>query len=271
MKTKILIAVKTYPTISVDQADEIVCTAGIDENGNWIRIFPIPFRKLAYEKQYAKYQWIEIDMIKNAKDFRPETYKPRDVDNPDFIKIHNKINTKNNWQVRKNIVLKNVYNDISKLIKEAKSDKKFTSLAVFRPTEIIDFIKRLAAREWNNKQKAALLQQNIFEEKSNSKIVRKLPYKFSYLFKDINGRECTLMIEDWEIGALFWNCMERHEDDEEVACADVKKRYWDDFALTRDICFFLGTTKLHHLRVPNPFIIIGTFHPKKEPQYKLEL
>lgn len=33
--------------------------------------------------------------------------------------------------------------------------------------------------------------------------------------------------------------------------------------------FFLGTTQAHHHVSLNPFIIVGTFHPKKEIQTKL--
>jgi len=44
-KTKVLIAVKTYPTLS-EKYDELVCTAGFKEDGTWIRIYPVPFRKL---------------------------------------------------------------------------------------------------------------------------------------------------------------------------------------------------------------------------------
>jgi len=77
------------------------------------------------------------------------------------------------------------------------------------------------------------------------------------------------MIEDWEIGQLYWNCLRRHEGDEAKACADVKKKYFDDFAKTKDLYLFLGTTRVHHLRARNPFVIIGTFHPKKIEQTSL--
>lgn len=48
--TRVLIAVKTYPTLS-EKYDELVCTAGFLEDGTWIRIYPIPFRKLSYDKR----------------------------------------------------------------------------------------------------------------------------------------------------------------------------------------------------------------------------
>ena len=77
------------------------------------------------------------------------------------------------------------------------------------------------------------------------------------------------MIEDWETGQLFWNCLRRHDGDELKACQDVRKKYIDDFSRTKDLHFFLGTMQLHHFVAPNPFIIIGTFHPKKEVQLNL--
>lgn len=73
--TKVLIAVKTYPTLS-SKYDELVCTAGFLEDGTWIRIYPVPFRKKSYNEQYKKYDWIELDLVKNEGDFRPKSYRP---------------------------------------------------------------------------------------------------------------------------------------------------------------------------------------------------
>jgi len=43
--TKVLIAVTTYPLPSRSY-DELVCTAGLLEDGTWIRIFPIPMARV---------------------------------------------------------------------------------------------------------------------------------------------------------------------------------------------------------------------------------
>ncbi len=201
-KKKILVTVKTYPTIST-KYDELVCTAGFDEDGNWIRIYPIPFRKLDYVHRYTKYQWIEMDLVKNKSDFRPESYSPRNIYAEDVVTFHDKLGTEDNWAERKNIVLRNVYDDMFALITEAKTKGLYTSLAVFKPCKIIDFIYQPVAREWNEKQKAALKQEKLFDEKRDFEVIKKLPYKFSYIFSDVNGKACTLMNEDWELGALF--------------------------------------------------------------------
>ncbi|MCF8341087.1 MAG: hypothetical protein K9I82_08935 [Chitinophagaceae bacterium] len=271
-KTKVLITVKTYPAIS-SKYDELVCTAGFLEDGSWIRIYPIQFRKKSFEEQYKKYDWIEIDLVKNTSDFRKESFKPVSYDTE--IKILDHLDTKSNWLLRKEIVFKNkVYSDIDELIAEAKNREIMTSLAVFKPTEIVDFTIEQVEREWDKKKLEKLKQDrssNLFaqEDEDLFEVVRKLPYKFSYVLRDCKGKKSKMMIEDWEIGQLYWNCLARHEGNEAKAVTDVKKKYFDDFAKTKDLHLFLGTSILHHLTGKNPFMIIGTFHPKIEAQTSL--
>ncbi|MDD4422662.1 MAG: hypothetical protein PHD46_06470, partial [Eubacteriales bacterium] len=73
-RKRVYIVVKTYPTISAKYA-ELVCTAGVLEDGSWLRLYPVPFRKLDIEQKYKKYSWINIDVVRNTSDFRPETYR----------------------------------------------------------------------------------------------------------------------------------------------------------------------------------------------------
>lgn len=261
---KVLIAVKTYPTIS-SKYDELVCTAGFREDGTWIRIYPVPFRKKAYTEQYKKYDWIELDLVKNKGDFRPESYRPATLETE--INVLGHIDTSRNWEERKKICLSKVYKNLSELITEAKNKKIGTSLAVFKPTEILDFYAECVEREWSSKQKAALAQQNLFETKFE--VVKKLPYKFKFQFKDNEGKESNMMIEDWETGQLYWNSLSKHEGNEQKAIEAVRKKYFDDFAKTKDLYFYLGTTQKNHYVSHNPFMIIGTFHPKIEQQLTL--
>ncbi|MFH1410293.1 MAG: hypothetical protein ABIG80_01900 [Patescibacteria group bacterium] len=271
MKTRLLILVKTYPTLST-KYDELVCTAGMKEDSTWIRIYPIPFRKLYFDKKYAKYQWIECELERNKSDFRPETYRP----NLDTLKPCEKIETDKSgrWRDRRKLVLKNVHQNMPQLIADARNKSKYTSLAVFKPKKIIEFITEPVEREWDM-QKLKKIEQNseqlnLFKEKDNPfKLVNKLPFKFSYVFEDINGTKSKLMIEGWEIGALYWKELGRYEGDEDRACESVRKKYFENFAKTKDTHFFLGTTREHHLVGKNPFIIIGVFYPKADDQLEL--
>ncbi|MGK4566314.1 hypothetical protein [Flavobacterium sp. 3HN19-14] len=103
--TKVLIAVKTYPSIS-GKYDELVCTAGFLEDGTWIRIYPIPFRKKSYDEQYRKYDWVELDLVKNTKDFRPESHRPYSFESQ--ITILSRLGTENCWAERKKIALNKI-------------------------------------------------------------------------------------------------------------------------------------------------------------------
>ena len=266
--TKVLITVKTYPTLSV-KYDELVCTAGFREDGSWIRIYPIPFRKKSYNEQYRKYDWIEVDLVKNESDFRHESYRPKTIDTE--INVIGHIDTTGNWEERKKFCLGKIYYNLTELIAEAKVKNICTSLAVFKPAKVLDFYTEPVEREWDKDKLAKLGQLNLFETTQEGKfeVVQKLPYKFKFRFIDNQGKESNMMIEDWETGQLFWNCLARHEGNEEKAVADVRKKYFDDFAKTKDLHLFLGTTQAHHHVSLNPFMIIGTFHPKIELQGKL--
>ncbi len=268
--TKVLIAVKTYPTLST-KYEELVCTAGFRDDGTWIRIYPIQFRRRPYAQQYKKYQWIELDLLKNEKDFRPESFRPVSHETP--INLLEEIPPDGDaWQARRKLVLGKIYYNLEELIAEAKNKSIQTSLAVFKPTAIKEFAVEEVEREWSKEKLASLQQLNLFSAASdnNAEVVRKLPYKFSYRFEDNQGKSSQLMIEDWEIGALYWNLLAQYEGNENEAVAGVRAKYFDDFAKTKDLHLFLGTTCEFHLKnAPNPFVIIGTFHPKSITQTEL--
>jgi hypothetical protein len=271
-RTKVLLTVITYPLPSRSY-DELVCTAGILEDGSWIRIYPVPLnflrglRRDGITKSF-KYTWIELELQKREDDFRPESHSPINYDFSD-IRIGKRINTKSNWLHRKDICLKNVWTDLNTLIKASK-DPLNISLAVFKPNKITKFEWKESEREWKDTWKDLRLQGNLFDDINPEITIPKLPYTFYYHFEDKNGKSSRMMIEDWEIGQLFWNCLKRAHGDESQALAKVKEKYFETFISKNDIHLFLGTTKEYHRRrMSNPFVIIGVFYPKKEDQMLL--
>jgi hypothetical protein len=71
---KVLITVKTYP-IPSRKYGELVCTAGVAKDGDFIRLYSINLRDLPYSKQYKKYQWIEIKAERHrGRDTRKESW-----------------------------------------------------------------------------------------------------------------------------------------------------------------------------------------------------
>lgn len=273
-KTKVLITVTTYPLPSRSY-DELVCTAGILETGEWIRIYPVPLRFLTGLRKDGKiesfkYNWIELDLNKRNDDFRPESHSPTNYDFKD-IELFGKIDTKNNWAERKKYCTAKVYTNLSQLIDESKAPTN-VSLATFKPTRILEFvIEAEENREWKDEWKELRKQGDLFEQDRNPEItIPKLPYKFYYRFEDDEGGISRLMIEDWEIGALYWNCLKSTEGNEVEALKKVRAKYEQEFINEKDIYLFLGTTREWHMRrAKNPFVIIGVFYPKKEIQTSL--
>ncbi|MFO1387708.1 hypothetical protein [Cellvibrio sp.] len=261
-KERILITVKTYPTLS-SKYDEVVCTAGLREDGTWVRLYPIPFRKLDEIEQYKKFDIVEVDLEKNKSDPRPESYRIKTG-----IKIVGHIDTQQQWFERCQRVLfaLQVYDDFGKLIEANKSEEN-VSLATFKPASIKGLLVEEDIREWDaGKLEMVRLrgQQNqLFADNDKVfSVVRKLPYKFKYVFTDSTGRERTMSISDWELGALFWKELQRFGGDESKAVESVRHKYLVELVNQRNIHFFVGTTQVWDSQnAPNPFMIIGVFSP----------
>jgi len=270
-KAHILIVVKTYPLPNSNYG-ETVCTAGLLDGKKWVRIHPISWQVLNDDQKYPKYSWIELDLVRNTSDFRQESYKPR-MGFDEHIQVIGKLGTEYAWEARKQFVLGEVFTSIKGLIDLAKGETK-KSLATFKPAEICDFlIEEEPEKDWKEKWINYSKQTNMFDISSDGtvrqkRLVRKLPYRFKYKFMAAGeDRPRELTIQDWEIGALFWNCLKRADGDTEMAKKQVRQRYFDDFIGNREIYLFLGTHFVYHRKnAPDPFLIIGVFYPPKTEQ-----
>ena len=204
-KERVLITVKTYPTLS-RKYGETVCTAGVREDGSWVRIYPVPFRRLEEKEQYSKFDWLECDLIRTRSDPRPESRHPADV--KQLVPVTH-MGTVENWRERRELLLKKarVYTRLQELIDGAKANT--LSLAVFKPTKITGFVWEEEAREWDPAKLAEMRNQEnqgeLFSEEAwrkTFKVIPKLPYSFSYKFEDADGKKSTLQVLDWEIGGF---------------------------------------------------------------------
>src|SRR5690606_10151120 len=120
---KVFLTVTTYPLPSRSY-DELVCTAGLLETGEWIRIYPVPLSFLIDLKgsgrmNNVKYNWIELELKKRTDDFRPESHSPQHYDFKDLV-LHEKLDTEGNWHRRKEVCLKKVYTNMNALIEDSK-------------------------------------------------------------------------------------------------------------------------------------------------------
>lgn len=248
---KILITVKTYPNPSASY-NELVCTAGVREDGSLARLYPIPYRYLADEKQFKKYQWIKVDTKQSfSKDPRAESYQ---ISNIDSLKIvSDVIPTNNSWSERKKYVLANGANTMCDL---RSRERNKCSLGIVKPRKVERLIVSKAESDWNHRWQGLVDQINMYGP--TGKPLEMMPYKFSYKFR-CEEEGCpghTMMITDWELFSLFRKIRDESGDDT-IAIEKVKEKFLNQICgPNRDTHFFVGTVKQH-----GTWIVIGTFWP----------
>jgi hypothetical protein len=249
-RIKILITVMTYPLPS-DSHLELVCTAGIREDGTMIRLYPIDYRYRPSRERYRKYQWIELEVEKNKDDPRPESYRP--VRGTEIKTISEPLSTAKKWAERRKYVLAGGTQTMCAL---NTSHQKTCSLGIVRPHKITDLLVEEADRNWSPKKLALFKEQRLLGPQR--KALEKIPYKFSYKFTcrapDCNGH--IMMIEDWEIGQLYRRMKQKYNC-EKIATEKVKQRFYDVMCAAEiDTHFFVGTTLAF-----GTWVILGVFWP----------
>ena len=243
---------------------------GLREDGTWVRLYPVPFRRLGDREQYRLYDWITCPLTKHSGDPRRESYRPTgEIERVDHV------GTSDNWRERRELLLRRprVYRSLDELIQAAKND--VVSLAVFKPTRVIDFVWEATDRVWDpgklDAVRAITSQPDLFDSQSwrrTFQIVEKVPYNFYYRIEDADGRPSRMRILEWQLGALYRNCLGLTEGDERKALAKVKQKYFDQFLKT-NLHLFLGTTLAWHKRAPNPWTIVGVLPIPHEKQRDL--
>ena len=253
IKTRVLITVMTYPHPSKSY-QEIICTAGITENNEWVRLYPIDYRYRARNQQFRKYQWIEVELFTNGSgnDRRKESRKPI----LETIRVLGEpLSTKNEWQQRRQIIDYMPVHTINEL--KALNESDHVSLGIVRPSKIIDLKIESTDSQWKPEWQMLFQQLKLFG--SVQKPLRKIPYKFSYVFECSDSiQPHNAMIENWELGVLWLNEVSRLGD-EEKAAQSVRKKYFDEMCNdSKETRFFMGTVFPY-----NTWIVLGVFWPPK--------
>lgn len=252
--TKVLITVMTYPHPSRGY-QELVCTAGITESWEWVRLYPVDHRYRDRDQQFRKYQWIEVELDASGagNDNRKESRRP----NLDSIRlIGEPLDTKNGWSKRREIIDQLPHFTRNQLVALYDQDK--TSLGIVRPSRVLDIEIRPADPEWKPEWQNLFSQMTLFGPPQ--KPLRKIPYTFHYVFEceDSNGKTHTAMCEDWEMGMLFLNEAARLGADE-LAAQSVRAKFLNELCgPDKDTRFFMGTFFPY-----NTWLVLGVFWPPK--------
>ena len=261
MIEEIFVVAKTYPTRS-RKYKELVCTAGINRKGKWIRIYPITYRTMEEFRKFERYTWIRAEVIPDKSDPRAESHKI----NISSIELLEHVPTNKNWYHRKDLITKDtkVYTNLEEIIYLANV-KNTLSLCTFKPAKCLEVQKN--TKEKPTKEEELEFQnanKSLFDNelcKTEFKGMPHIPYKFKIKFEDDSGKRSTMSVIDWEYLQLFLKYK-----NPETGAEKVKEKILSHFE--KDIHLFLGTMRQMHGWTSNPYTIIGIFYPPKNSRHQ---
>ena len=254
--------VKAYPALSRTYG-EVSCVAGIQTTADgprWIRLYPVPFRALDDNQRFAKYQPMRLQAETHSSDRRPETRRP----NRDSIEVVGEaLPSTHGWEARRRFVEPLIAESMCAIQRQERRDG--TSLAVFRPAEVLDVAierkdvnkeKVEIARAWS--AQPSLLDGLGSDERIHQlEALEQIPWTFKYRYRcgdnECNGHLQTIV--DWEIVELFRH-VRSHSDWQERLRA---KWLGQLCAPDRDTAFFVGNQHQH----PTSFLVLGVWWPPR--------
>lgn len=271
-KEDILILCKTYPSPS-GRHIETSCVAGVNQNGNLIRLFPVPFRLIDGSIQFKKWQWINARIEKAPRDHRTESHKIY-VDT--IQSLGQPLPTTNLWQARRKVIDKlPIFKTFSDLEIARASDG--VTLGLLSPSRMLGLdITPCSNPDWTPEERAKLLQSQqqggLFDSSDEKAIttLRKLPFDFHYRYECEGNAGIEThrhKIADWEAGALYWNCRKQ----DSAHWEELFRRQLESKIPECDLMFLMGT--IH--RFPDQWLIVSLIYPPKRqpapPQMTFDL
>ncbi|GLI45251.1 hypothetical protein [Methanoculleus bourgensis] len=263
-KKRVYVIVKTYPEYSRKSRNWVACTAGLTEEGDWIRLYPIPTKHYIGDNKIRKFDLVEVICQKatSEKLGRKESYKVKD--GSDITVIDCSLSgtpTSKIWEKRNKLILDNVDPSLSHLGSKYREDK--TSLGLIKPKEVLEFYSREELKIYTDSNQ---YQQGI--DGSKTPVIQKIPYPFAYRFKCSdscltcsNGHH-DILCEDWELLEAYRRWGQKYGD-VQTLWEKLYGRFYAWMLNERDLYFVVG---MHSLQPT--WLIIGLYYPPKNVELK---
>ncbi len=258
----ITVVTRTYPECSKKYGC-LVCTAGLTSDGQWRRLYPIPWA-LFWGKNargsFKKWDVISISTRKKSQDRRPESYEVNPTILEDDVTVVRHMAA---WEERQQVLKPFLDPDLEGLRGGERS------LGFVKPKEITDFLLQDRHRitdpdEALTLEKTEEAQQLLLGD-WESPIIKKsrtppeaLPWiGYHFICRGAGCRGHHMMCIDWEIQELYRKCGRDGFD-------KVREKAME--LAGKDLFFVVGTTWRF-----KTWMIIGLFYPPRSDTQGLNL
>lgn len=243
-RAQVLVTVKATPQPSASYGDTS-CVAGVRIDGDepsWIRLYPIAFRWLNGESQFAKYDVIELEVRRRDADTRKESYSPAQDS-------WHKINHLRPGNSRHQVIGRLPVTTTCELMSAASADPAATSLGLVYPTDV-DRLEFEPHPKWTPEQLAKMHDRILKESTalipmsgSIPSVLKEPAFKVRYRYRcestGCRGHQGRIL--DWELTAL----QNRLRHDGKDVKAGVTEKFLDQmFAADRRTGFYMGNFEL---------------------------
>jgi len=244
----ITVLAKAYPERS-KKYGALVCTAGVNEAGEFRRLYPVPWNQF-FKGNPAKFaKWDVIEVETTSKGIRDHRAESRKVVYPHMIRRIGSLSTKGGWKDRRTVIASingPTMCQVQRMQKE--SDKPLEkTLCVVRPNNIKKMLakpKECITDEGESVCMNALVQTDLY----GNKLPDRLPWVgFIYQCEEPDCKGHRMMCIDWEFQELY-----RREGED-----SAKKKL--DWLVERDLRFLCGTIWNH----PFSWVIVSLLYPPK--------
>lgn len=257
---RVLITVKASPQPSAKYGDT-VCVAGIRVDGGraeWIRLYPLPFRWMGVEHQFKKYDLIDVEVRRETKDTRPESYRP-DIDTITVI------DHLDNWKDRQPLMVRVPRSSTCDLSAAASDRHDAPSLGMVT-VKSLERVRVEPFPGWSDAQKARiaaaanLAPLELFGDAAKTPPELKAPrftvrYEYHCTADDCPGHTGQML--DWELTALQGRL---HRQPDDAVRAAIEQRFHEQmFAPGKQTSFFMGN--FEDARKRGSFSVLGAYYP----------
>lgn len=247
-RSRVAVIIKAAPDIGRKHG-ETVCVAGIDFDGNWHRLYPVPFKDLLPAQRFNRWDVIEFDWKKPNDDDRIESKR---IFSQSLVVTGSVPERERHAFARRAL--------ISDLDEQLALKRSFALIRPEKPVFSIRSMSDAELEEERAERKAFHSQLDMF----SNPIVEKEPppYRFGYKF-EFAGKERNYNCIDWETEATFFKWRQNYG--EERTLELMRERFGWEYP-EKGVAFAMGT---HRVKIFKNWLLSGVLRVDHEKQRTL--
>lgn len=182
---ELMVNCKTYPAVSTKYI-ETVCTGGITKDGQFIRLYPVPFRLLEEKEQYDRWDIIRVKVYLDTKDQRPESHHLEVGASIDIVRSVKSDREKWEWMQR------GVFDSTEAMEQAGRTN----GLVEIVPTELY---WQKETKVWSPGQLNLMMQGNLFKSQEfMGSLSERVPWQFKLRFTEkTTGKQFDQKVLAW--------------------------------------------------------------------------